>query len=209
MEGQPLIAQLRDLMPPHDGAGDSVDWQEVERVWGVTFPPDYKDFVATYGRGEVDMFLTFLVPGKSEGPRPSDSMTEETAEARRMWLRKPPAGYDPTTTAPVVAWGVTSSADLLCWNTGGEQRPDRWPVTVWSRSGLNWTVHDCGMLEYVVRLLRGELDSAPAEADRVHRFVHVREARRLLAAGINPDTGEPDPDVGMFGPPPPWLAQGS
>jgi hypothetical protein len=196
-------------MPPHEGAGDSIDWREAESSYRTVFPRDYKEFVATYGRGEVDMFLTFLVPGKCEGPRPSDSMAEETAEARRMWLRRPPAGYGTTDPALVVAWGVTSRADLLCWAPGGEQGPDEWPVAVWSRGSLNWTVHDCGMLEYVVRLLRGELDSIPAEADRVHRFVHVREARRLLAAGINPDTGEPDPDAGMFGPPPPWLSQGS
>lgn len=57
----------------------------------------------------------------------------------------------------------------------------------------------CGMLEYLVRLFRGEFDDMWAD-DGVLRFVHVREAQRLLAAGIDPDTGEPNPYAGMFGP---------
>ncbi|MFF3467707.1 SMI1/KNR4 family protein [Streptomyces sp. NPDC001984] len=202
MDGQPLIAQLRDLMPPHDGAGDSVDWQQVERVWGVTFPQDYKEFVATYGEGETDAFLTFLVPGPAEGPVPSGAMAQETAVARRMWLEEPPAGYGSPATPPVIAWGVNARADLLCWVTG-EQDPGRWPVAVWSRGHLAWSVHDCGMLEYLVRLFRGEIDPMWADDD-VRRFVHVREVQRLLALGINPDTGEPS----MFGPPPLRPTQG-
>ncbi|MER6633818.1 SMI1/KNR4 family protein [Streptomyces sp. NPDC000987] len=209
MEGQPLIAQLRELMPPHDGAGDSVDWQEAERVWGVTFPQDYKEFVATYGEGEVDAFLTFLVPEWAEIPVPSGAMAQETAVARRIWLEDPPAGHGSLATPPVIAWGVSARADLLCWVIG-EQDPGLWPVAVWSRGANAWHVHDCGMLEYLVRLFRGEFDNMWAD-DRPRRFVHVREAQRLLAAGIDPDTGEPNPYAGMFGfgPPSPGSTQGN
>jgi hypothetical protein len=207
MDEQALIAQLRDLMPPHDGAGDSVDWQKVERVWGVTFPQDYKEFVATYGEGETDAFLTLLVPGPAEDSVPSGGMAAETAEARRMWLEKPPAGYGSPATPPVIAWGVNARADLLCWVTD-EQDPERWPVAVWSRGALSWSVHDCGMLEYLVRLFRGEIDPMWADDDGVRRFVHVREVQRLLAAGIDPDTGEPNPYADMFGPSWPGLTQG-
>lgn len=38
------------------------------------------------------------------------------------------------------------------------------------------------MLEYLVHLFRGEFDDMWAD-DGVRRFVHVREAQRLLAAG--------------------------
>ncbi|MFE0455781.1 SMI1/KNR4 family protein [Streptomyces sp. NPDC058914] len=206
MDGQPLITQMRHLMPPHDGAGDSIDWREAERVWGVTFPQDYKEFVATYGEGEVDAFLTFLVPEWAEGPGPSGDMAEETTEARRMWLTKPPAGYGSPATPPVIAWGVNARADLLCWMTA-EQGSGRWPVAVWSRGNLAWSVHNCGMLEYLVGLFRGEFVDMWADAEGVRRFVHVREAQRLLAIGIDPDTGEPNPYAGMFGPPPPRPAR--
>ncbi|MFJ8029927.1 SMI1/KNR4 family protein [Streptomyces sp. NPDC096032] len=205
MEGQPLIARMRDLMPPHDGAGDSIDWREAERVWGVMFPEDYKEFVATYGDGEADAFLTFLVPEQAEGADPSGAMAEETAEARRMWLRKPPAGYGSQATPSVIAWGVNARADLLCWVTA-EQDSGRWPVAVWSRGNLAWSVYNCGMLEYLVGLFQGKFDDIWADAQGVRRFVHVREAQRLLAIGIDPDTGEPNPYADMFGPPPPRPA---
>jgi hypothetical protein len=134
-------------------------------------------------------------------------MAAETAEARRMWLEKPPAGYGSPATPPVIAWGVNARADLLCWVTD-EQDPERWPVAVWSRGALSWSVHDCGMLEYLVRLFRGEIDPMWADDDGVRRFVHVREVQRLLAAGIDPDTGEPNPYADMFGPSWPGLTQG-
>ncbi len=87
------------------------------------FPEDYKEFVATYGDGEADAFLTFLVPEQAEGADPSGAMAEETAEARRMWLRKPPAGYGSQATPTVIAWGVNARADLLCCaNSGGPRR---------------------------------------------------------------------------------------
>ncbi|NDZ74657.1 SMI1/KNR4 family protein [Streptomyces sp. SID10362] len=185
-------------MPPHDGAGDSVDWQTGEHAWGAGFPQDYKEFVATYGDGEVDAFLTFLVPEWAESAVPSGAMAEETAEARRMWREKPPVGYGSPATPPVIAWGMNARGDLLCWVTS-ERDSGRWPVAVWSRGSLAWHVHGCGMLEYLVRLFRGEFDDMWAD-DGVRRFVHVREAQRLLAAGIDPDTGEPNPYAGMFGP---------
>ncbi|MGW1365038.1 IS3 family transposase [Streptomyces chartreusis] len=85
------------------------------------------------------------------GPVPSGGMAEETAEARQMWLEKTPAGYGSPATPPVIAWGVNARADLLCWVTD-EQDPGRWPVAVWSRGDLAWSVHDCGGLEYLVHV---------------------------------------------------------
>ncbi|MFF0788643.1 hypothetical protein [Streptomyces spiralis] len=131
-------------------------------------------------------------------------MAEETTEARRMWLTKPPAVYGSPATPPVIAWGVNACADRLCRLTA-ERDSARRPVAVRSRGNLTWNVHHCGVLEYLVGLFRGEFDDMWADAEGVRRFVHVREAQRLLAIGIgpdtiDPDTGEPDPYAGMSGP---------
>lgn len=202
---QPLIDRLRYIMPPHEGAGDMVNWQEAEDSWGVRFPSDYKEFVAVYGTGEVDAFLTFLIPGVIDGPIPTDGMAEETRHARQMWLKYAPDRSVPADTPPpVIAWGVNARSDLLCWVTT-ERDPTDWPVAIWSRGDLRWRFHDCGMAEYVLRLFQGEFDEMWSAAGGFRRFVHVREARRLLAARINPDTGEPNPYADMFGPPP-WLS---
>ncbi|WP_406259929.1 SMI1/KNR4 family protein [Actinacidiphila glaucinigra] len=205
MSEQPLIERLQHIMPPHEGAGDVVDWQAAENSWGVAFPADYKEFVAVYGAGEVDAFLTFLIPGLIDAPIPSDGMVEETRHARQMWREYPSERSVPgDAVPPVIAWGVNARSDLLCWVTT-ERDPSDWPVAVWSRGNLGWHFYACGMIEYVLRLFEGEFDDMWRTAGGFRRFVHVREARRLWVAGISPDTGEPNPYADMFGPPP-WLS---
>lgn len=61
------IAEIVGLMPPHDGAGDVADWTSVERAWGLSFPNDFKAFVAAYGDGSVENYLAVLVPEEAGG----------------------------------------------------------------------------------------------------------------------------------------------
>lgn len=94
--------------------------------------------MATYGDGEVDAFLTFLVPEWAESAVPSGAMAEETAEARRMWREKPPVGYGSPAIPPVIAWGVNARGDLLCWVTS-ERDSGRRPVAVdTNKAVLGW-----------------------------------------------------------------------
>ncbi|MGW4031692.1 hypothetical protein ACWEFL_20685 [Streptomyces sp. NPDC004838] len=51
MSGE-LLRQLVELMPPHEGAGDEVDWDQAERELGMAYPGDYRRFVDVFGAGE-------------------------------------------------------------------------------------------------------------------------------------------------------------
>ncbi|GGN90595.1 hypothetical protein GCM10011579_086620 [Streptomyces albiflavescens] len=53
--------------------------------------------------------------------------------------------------------GVDSSADILCWGASGED-PGIWPVLVYNRDDSLWSRYDCGMVEFLSRLLRADLD---------------------------------------------------
>ncbi|WP_329111977.1 hypothetical protein [Streptomyces sp. NBC_01353] len=56
----------------------------------------------------------------------------------------------------IVAWGVTSGADIYCWVTADDD-PDRWPVLVCGRhTSPEMQLHHLGMAEFLLKLLSGE-----------------------------------------------------
>ncbi|MFJ3898391.1 MULTISPECIES: SMI1/KNR4 family protein [unclassified Streptomyces] len=197
------LEEVRRIMPSHPGAGDTVDWRTIEDSWGTRFPSDYKEFMAEYGEGAIDDYLSLMAPEVHSEPGGESSyqgMQQETWNAQDMWRTARPQAVD---TPRLVAWGVDSSADLLCW-LATDTDPDRWPVAVWNQDDARWTEYRSGMVEFLCRLFRAEFDECPLGAVSLWgvaspRFLHRAEEQRLRKAGISPWTGEPDPFAGMFG----------
>ncbi|MGO4456703.1 hypothetical protein AB4039_05160 [Streptomyces sp. M-16] len=199
------LAALLSVMPPHDGADEQVDWEELRRAWGVRFPSDYTAFMATYGGGGIDDAFGVLTPEAPAQPPNGPvmgSMPGETATMRHIW--ETAGGPDGVSGGPdsVIAWGVSCGADILGWLVVDED-PDRWPVVVWERHGRpNWKVYDCGMVEFLRRLFAAGFDRCPLSdaslwGEPAPRFVHWREEQRRWESGVDPYTGEPDPYFGM------------
>jgi hypothetical protein len=189
------------IMPPHPGAGEHVEWEAIECSWGTNFPRDYKGFMSTYGSGGVNDYLEFLLPGrcsKLEEEFPYQGMFAETQNARNLW--KSVTG-DASQSVSIIAWGVDSSADILCWLTSGDT-PDSWPVVVWNQDDARWTKFSCGMVEFICRLFRADFPECPLGGvslwgDGSPRFLHRDEERRIRDAGIDPWSGRPDLFAGM------------
>ncbi|MEV7439462.1 SMI1/KNR4 family protein [Streptomyces griseoviridis] len=206
-EGESLmwIDTLKDLMPPHPGSGDIIDWEAVERSWGTRFPEDYKKFIAVYGEGGVDDYLSFLLPEPrtERGTKSSGrGMEAESMNAASFWPAVADADSSGTTRG-LVAWGVDSSADILCWRVIGSD-PGSWPVVVWNQDDAAWSEFQFGMVEFICRIFRSDLDECPLGGvglwgNANPRFMHAREHKRLSDDGIEPWTGEADPYSGMFG----------
>ncbi|MEV1065862.1 SMI1/KNR4 family protein [Streptomyces sp. NPDC050263] len=197
------IDLLSRLMPPHPGAGDAVDWDSLERSWGTRFPGDYKEFIARYGAGAISDYLVLIPPESraEEGAEPTfQGMEEETLNALELWRAKAPGEADRDR---VIAWGLDSSADILCWHVTGDD-PDAWPVAVWNQDDATWRDYPCGLVEFLCRVLGAEFDECPLGGltlwgNASPRFLHHDEEQRLSASGLDPWTGEPDPFAGMFG----------
>ncbi|PJE97230.1 hypothetical protein CUT44_13720 [Streptomyces carminius] len=195
---------MRSVLAPDAGADEGVDWEALSAAWGFRFPSDYMAFMEFYGAGGISDSLEVLRP---LGPdrMDVDGMATETANARDQRPPDSAAGGAPCvvgTAESVVAWGVTSAADVLCW-LASPADPDQWPVAVLRPSLVSrWTVHPVGMAEFLRRLLAGEFDSCPLSDTTLWQagtgqFLHWREEKRLLAEGIDPWTGEPDPYAGL------------
>ncbi|MEU0103742.1 SMI1/KNR4 family protein [Streptomyces sp. NPDC004041] len=153
------VAGLIRLMPPPAGAGVTVDWEAVQRVWGLVFPSDFKEFLAHYGDGLPNLDLGVLVPAIvtpetcDEPGAPKGGMGFITADTRATWVDTEPTGID-AAAEDLVTWGADGSADLYCWLAHGN--PEDWPVVLFSHGDDTWTRFDCGMTEFLRRVLSAD-----------------------------------------------------
>lgn len=190
-------------MPPTAESDTSVDWERMSESWGKEFPSDFRHFIEVYGAGTIANYLSILKP-EPKGIEPgSDDMLMETVNARNAWAREPKSPELMGTDPELIAWGLDSSSDILCWDASGDD-PGAWPVLVRSRDDNLWSRYDCGMVEFLVRILRADFADCPlGDVSLWGRhpvtFLNQREYQRLLKAGLDPWTGEPDPYAGMFG----------
>ncbi|MFF4161615.1 SMI1/KNR4 family protein [Streptomyces sp. NPDC001741] len=121
-----------------DGQGD---WAEAERALGTRLPEDYKQLVATYGRGDFWGALCLCTPFGEDNPVP---LTADLLEDYGPLREDAPEDYPyPLFPEPggLLAWAVTESAAHVCWLTEGP--PESWPVVIWSRDD-DYERFDCG-----------------------------------------------------------------
>ncbi|MFF8616453.1 SMI1/KNR4 family protein [Streptomyces sp. NPDC015350] len=195
MSTTPGTAALERVVPTAHGVDGRIDWSEVEGIWGTRFPADYVAFMKTYGAGQLSRDIGILLPV----PRPDaysdgSGLRQETANACGTWEMC--GGRAALDVAPdsILAWGVTSGADIYCWLTTGDD-PDRWPVLVCGRHTTPpFQIHPFGMAEFLHRLLTDEEfqeETISVVLPKEHSFVNWLEQKRRWDAGLDPSTGEP------------------
>ncbi|KRV46623.1 hypothetical protein AQ490_12185 [Wenjunlia vitaminophila] len=186
-----ILDELAAMMPPSSqGGGPSVSWEEHEASWGVPFPSDYRAFIGSYGAGAIEGYLVILEPEPWEAQRIGDGMSPETENARNTWDREPAKDLSVDSPPALITWGVSASADILCWDASGAV-PEEWPVLVRNRGSHEWRRYECGMVEFLRRTLQGELDSNPLGdlalwRNQRAKFLSREEEERLFGEGIDP-----------------------
>ncbi|WP_405443684.1 SMI1/KNR4 family protein [Streptomyces avidinii] len=135
MRGTDAMAALAELMPVIDGVDERVDRGEVEAAWGTRFPSDCVRFMKVYGSGVISDGISILLPALQADGYPytaGPGLQDETEIARETWeMCRDAAAFDADLES-IVAWGVTSGADIYCWVTAYDD-PDRWPVLICGR----------------------------------------------------------------------------
>ncbi|MFD8379708.1 SMI1/KNR4 family protein [Streptomyces sp. NPDC059679] len=195
MGGHDSVAALAPLIPVANGVDERVDWSEVEGIWGRRFPADYVRFMEVYGPGLVSGEIVILLPAPRPGTYTDGSgLQEETENARLTWEMcgdEVDFEVDPES---IVAWGVTTGADIYCWLTTDED-PDRWPVLVCGRhTSPSFQVHPFGMAEFLRRLLGDaefQEETISVVLPEEGSFVNWREQQRRHDSELNPATGQP------------------
>ncbi|MES4905694.1 MULTISPECIES: SMI1/KNR4 family protein [unclassified Streptomyces] len=195
MGGNDSVAALAPLIPVAGGVDERIDWSEVEGIWGRRFPSDYVRFMEVYGAGLVSGEIVMLLPVPRPGTYTDGTgLGDETENARLTWEM---CGDDvdfEVDPGSIVAWGVTTGADIYCWLTTDED-PDKWPVLVCGRhTSPSFQVHPFGMAEFLRRLLGDaefQEETISVTLPEEGSFVNWREQQRRLDADLNPATGRP------------------
>lgn len=172
--------------------GDTVDWSAAERVHGTSFPADYRAFAAAFGSGSIEQVVGICIPAVSSDERKGNTVSRlsKAALADRSVNRWAPAEKGRHRLEDLLIWGETAAADTLCWITT-DPDPDRWPVAVYSRGDLEWSVYPCGMAEFLLGLLRDEWQPWPISDSSIQdmvnpRFLHDKDEEASYEVGVDP-----------------------
>ncbi|MCO1577211.1 SMI1/KNR4 family protein [Crossiella sp. SN42] len=159
---------LVTLMPPPPTGGPPIDWAEIARSWQRPFPPDYRRFIQVYGAGTVEDFLE-VVPPQPKAPLHEagwDGMVHETGNAEDTWEMAFKSAELAGTSPSLIAWAASSGADMFCWDATATD-PAEWPVLVFDRGEGKFSRYDCGMAEFLTRMLRGDFPTSPLDGNTV------------------------------------------
>ncbi|WP_432068174.1 SMI1/KNR4 family protein [Streptomyces sp. C10-9-1] len=169
----PAVVRLRELLPPPVNGGDTVDWTGIQQTARLAFPSDYREFVESYGGGEIDEYVSVStppVPGSAYGDlleRGDPALSERDREELGALLEGGPL-------PPMSSFADSASSDLVFWLREGA--PDNWRVAAFRRQaphGVNrWTVFAGGMASFFVAVLTGEVEplSERLSTGGVHEF---------------------------------------
>ncbi|MFI6866144.1 hypothetical protein [Nocardia sp. NPDC050406] len=169
-EDQPaLLAGLREVLScTGPTCGDTIDWPAAQGIYGAAFPADYRAFVAAFGSGTIADLVVVHIPAVSL-PRPIHTVSRISEAVRGThvedeWVQASRGRYR---MEDLLIWGETTAADTLCWVTT-DPDPNRWPVAVHTRMDSEWAVYPCGMVEFLVKLLRNEWQRWPVSEASWH-----------------------------------------
>ncbi|MFI5642591.1 hypothetical protein ACIA8H_34995 [Streptomyces goshikiensis] len=187
------LSELLGLVVRKEGsAGDVVDWGRAEAVNGHQFPVDYMNFIERLGGGSFEESLDIRLPivAASEAEHGIRAISPEALAAPLTHRWTDPNAAATYSVEDMVIWGETAGADTLCWITG-DAAPDAWPVAVYSRNDLAWTVYQCTLTEFILRILRAEFDVCPLSDASLFglespRFLSAREEAEMMDQGIDP-----------------------
>ncbi|MFI7107738.1 SMI1/KNR4 family protein [Nonomuraea sp. NPDC050227] len=185
MEDPTGIAALTEILPANLGADEEIDWPAAEARWGTRFPRDYMAFMSVYGGGSFAEVGILMPLPKEYIQWDPGTFEEETENARDTWEML--GGQEGLDIDPnhILAWGITSGPDILCWLTT-DPDPDRWPVLVCGRhTREGFTLFPCGMVEFLRMLLLDEHDPYPLSVEVRNaspRYVHWLEEQKRWKA---------------------------
>lgn len=142
---------------PHN-TGNKKGWESFISTLGTELPPDYKQFIETYGTGGIDNFVWVLTPFVSDENVNFLKRQREISKAYLQLKKDFPEYYKHDVfpvTGGLLPWAFTDNGDELYWLTEG--RPDKWKIVVYeTRSSENYT-YSLTMTQFLYRILTKDL----------------------------------------------------
>ncbi|MEU6584402.1 hypothetical protein [Nocardia sp. NPDC046763] len=156
----PAVKQLNSIMPPIPlPPVVAPPWIDIEHAMGVRLPTDYREFIDSYGDGQMNRSLSVFFPAR-RGPHRTSmaALSDRTAGLYasgffdKFGIGDAEFARAKGKSAALLLWGQSKLGDLLFWSTDSEDA-DRWTVTVFLQETLEhrrWSHYDQGMAEFLV-----------------------------------------------------------
>ncbi|MGW6847179.1 SMI1/KNR4 family protein [Streptomyces virginiae] len=136
-----------------------MDWERLADAAQLELPADYREFVETYGGGEIDEYLSVSTPPVPGSPYGDLLERVDTALSDRD-CQELGTLLGAQTLPPLLPFADSASGDVAFWLRKGAA--DSWRVAIFRRQvpwGVNrWTVFDGGMAEFCLAVLTGVVD---------------------------------------------------
>jgi hypothetical protein len=155
------LARLVRVMPPPrkpTATGSAEEWKALETRLGMTFPEDFKQFIARYGAGEINGFIRVGNPFHFRNLDEYEKGVRGRLETYRGLRADDPKAW------PYRAWpapgglfplGSTANGDEILWHTTGKS--EGWTVLLWSRGGDGFQDCGCGWTAFLRRLFEEDV----------------------------------------------------
>jgi|688.fasta_scaffold392787_2 hypothetical protein len=177
-----MIQHLLKLSPPIHPLPDHdvQDWRHVEQVIGTQLPTDYKQFINHYGVSYVCTFVNVADPFINNNAHLnlkhfSDLLSDALHSTRgKFGTRAVPYPIYPEQ-GGLLAWGATDNGDDLYWQTVGD--PDAWTIVVNESRSDVYEEFPFGMVEFVLKVITGELVSEILPVADLDRSVAIQPHR--------------------------------
>jgi SMI1-KNR4 cell-wall len=158
------VADVTALIPSPafpNQVGSLDEWRAVERELGVTLPLDFREFVFTYGTGQLGRFYSVWNPfWGSEFVQQVRLICGYERESQQQFPQYFPYSIYPESPG-FLPWGSDDNGNYYGWLTEGP--PDRWPVLSNEVRGGGYRLHRCTMTEYLGGVFRGEIIALAGE----------------------------------------------
>ena len=158
------IANLCLIAPPPKspkGIGTASEWRQLENHFLLKFPDDYKQLIATYGKGRFTHFFSVVNPFYFAPP---DIGHKEFVRLRLEGIRLAKSSYpDEAIPLPVYPemgglfpWGYTDNGETMCWLTEGESAG--WPIICLdSGNTKDFDRFDMPVVEFIKKWLTNQI----------------------------------------------------
>ncbi|OKL42763.1 SMI1/KNR4 family protein [Pseudovibrio exalbescens] len=158
MDFAEITARLAGPSAPKET--DQLDWDAIERDFGIEFPTGYKKFVSTYGTGSIGGFLWIFNPRSANRSLNGEAIRYFQYSYEEL-KQDFPADYARPAFPSVdsfLPWAVTDNGDTFVWIMNGGPA-DKWCVGVMGSDQAQEEISELGFVEFVVHLLDNKIQS--------------------------------------------------
>jgi len=158
------IDVLHNILPlpeaPYEIGSDEA-WVEVQRALEVALPSDYKQYIRTYGTGQVGGFLWPHNPFTESPYLNLITQTPKILGALRtikgVWGDLMPSYPFFPEPGGLLPWGHTDNGDVLYWQTAGNA--DQWTIVVNEARGPKFEHFQQTMMSFLAKILSQQVVS--------------------------------------------------